>query len=249
PKMSELLAATSKALADRKPGAVYEIAAELPSWLADVTPTDKSTLIALVQRRAYQKKAGRDEQPTPIEAVDEFTVQRALAIVEDAKTRRAFADAPWLPRIDPDGGRAPWWLLWLAILVPLALAILWLANSLALRKAYLRRRPPALPPLHVDLLAEAATRVVYPAAMFRRIAQRLQTRTSRPTARIAPAATITATIMGGGEIVVPVYAETRYAPEYLVLIERRTASDQDAQRLRDLVTRLKVLVPLVIYYF
>lgn len=249
PPLSVLATAAAKLLAERKPGPVYEIAAGLPQWLAGEVPQEKAALIALVKRRAHAARTGRDEQPPAIDAVDEFTVQRALAITADDKARRIYEDAPWLAPAGPTGGAAPWWIRLLATLAQLVLAVLWLANSLALRKAYLRRRPPALPPLHVDLVAEAATRVTYPAGLFRRIAQRLQKRTSRPTTQIDAAATIAATVRGGGEIVVPVVAATRHAPEYLVLIERRASGDQDAARLRDLVRRLDILVPIAIYYF
>ena len=251
-KLASLAAAAAKLVGERKPGPVYEIAAALPQWLAGDVPRDKLGLVALVQARALAAAGGGAGSSPPGEAAtapDDYTVQRALAIAPDANLRRAFDDAPWLTRTSADANMPPRWARAMAALAPLLLAVLWLANSLALRKAYLRRRPPALPPLHVDLVAEAATRVVYPAALFRRIAQRLQKRTARPTTEIDAAATIAATVRGGGEIVVPVFAETRHAPEYLVLIERRASADQDAARLRDLVARLNVLVPIVVYYF
>lgn len=250
-QLATLAAAAAKLVGERKPGPVYEIAASLPQWLAGDAPREKAGLIALVQTRVQAAFSGGAGPQTgkAAAAPDDYTVQRALAIAPDAKLRRVYDDAPWLARKSADASTAPWWVSAMAALAPLLLAILWLAKSLALRKAYLRRRPPALPPLHVDLVAEAATRVVYPATLFRRIAQRLQKRTARPTTEIDAAATIAATVRGGGEIVVPVFAETRHAPEYLVLIERRAAGDQDAARLRDLVARLSALVPIVVYYF
>ena len=38
-------------------------------------------------------------------------------------------------------------------------------------------------------------------------------------------------------------------PEYLVLVERRAASDQDAQRLRSMVEQLGDLVPVTLFHF
>ena len=104
--------------------------------------------------------------------MDRVTIARALAIA-DPPLRRIVEDAPWLPARHATPA-VPAYLPWLALLVPLSFATLWLANSLALRKAYLRRRPPELPPLHIDLVAETLTHVTYPANLFRRIAQQLQ---------------------------------------------------------------------------
>jgi formylglycine-generating enzyme required for sulfatase activity len=246
PTLAELASAAQQTLKERQPGAVYKIADELPGWLGRTPPESKAELIALVQRR------GRDEQPSPADAADEFTIQRALAIAPlapDARLRATFADAPWRPRRLPNANRAPAWVPWVAALVPLGLGLIWLARSLALRKAFLRRRPPKVPPLHVDLVAQAATRVPYSAGLFRQIAQRLERRTPRPTREIDAEATIAATIAAGGEIITPIYRAARHTPEYLVLIERRSAGDHDALRLRDLVARVHSLVPIVAFYF
>lgn len=248
-KIAALTAAVTKFISERKPGQVYEVAAALPQWLNGDVPRDKPGMIDFIRKRAHEARAGADAPWSAADNIDEQTVQRALAIASDAKVRRVFDDAPWLDSDNANAERASWWVRAIAALVPLLLAVLWLANSLALRKAYLRRRPPAFPPLHVDLVAEAATRATYPVALFRRIAQRLQRRTARPTTEIDAAATIAATVRGGGEIMVPVFAATRHAPEYLVLIERRAAGDQDAARLRDLVSRLGELVPFAVYYY
>lgn len=214
-----------------------------PDWAAN-----KANAIARIQRYLHQQRTGRDEQPSGPDAIDPQTIERGLAITPPP-VGRIFANPPWQLDRPKTGQTAPWWLPWLALVVPLVVAAVWLTNSLTLRKAFLRRRPPDLPPLHVDLIAEASGQVRYPIDLYRRIARRLQVRTSRPTGRIDPIATVAATLREGGKIVVPVYATVRHTPEYLVLIERRASGDQCAQRLRDLVARLQPLVPIAIYYF
>ena len=248
PAFAELLAAANETLA--KPGTsrtVYELASKLPGFIPTPTPADKRVLIQAIQAAEFRARAGGDATSAPGDLMDEFTIQRSLAIAPDPKVRRWFADAPWMPRLAPTA--APEWAAYVALALPLLMALFWLANSLAIRKAYLRRRPPELPPLHLDLVSEAATRVLYPSSLFQKIAQKLRLRTSIPTQRLDIDASIAATIAGGGEMPMPVYEVARHSPEYLVLIERKTVADQDARRLRDLVGRLEGMVPLTIYYY
>jgi hypothetical protein len=81
------------------------------------------------------------------------------------------------------------------------------------------------------------------------LAREKSRRTARATDEIDGEATIAATIATGGEIITPVFKVTRNAPEYLILIARRSAADHDAARLRDLVTQLQSLLPIVVFYF
>jgi formylglycine-generating enzyme required for sulfatase activity len=230
----------------------YDIAARLPEWLAGSPVSTKAEFVKLA--RCSVQPSGCSDARQPLgDAPDEFRIERALAIakVPGPVPEALVAGAPWLPHNDPAANTAPAWVRWIAALVPLALALLWLANSLALRKAYLRRRPPQVQPLQVDLVAEAGTRVTYAARQFGEIAKRLQRRTPRTTDELDIRATIAATIATGGEIVTPVYREARDTPEYLVLIERSSAADQDALRLRDLIGRLEKLklMQFTVFYF
>jgi formylglycine-generating enzyme required for sulfatase activity len=249
PTFAELLTAANDTLNKRAdpPRPLYDLASRLGRWLPAPVETDKAKLIAAIQERYHTEVAQREGKPTPGERLDEHTIQRALAISDDPRVRRIFADAPWMPPYPSSG--APWWAAWMAMLVPLVLAVLWLANSLTLRKAYLRRRPPQLPPLHLDIVSEAASRVLFAANLFQRIAQKLRLRTARTTDRLDLEASVQATIAAGGEIPMPVYQTVRHSPEYLVLIEQRSAGDQDAQRLRDLVRRLEALLPLTVFFY
>lgn len=158
--------------------------------------------------------------------------------------------AAWTKIQTPSGvERVPAWVPWLALGLPLLLVVIWLANNLVLRKAYLRRRAPEFPPLHMDLVADTAVLLRSGAAMFQRISQRLQRRIAAPSDRIDIDATVRATIAEGGSFVVPRFAHSRAAAEYLVLIEKSGAGDQNYEYLRAMISRLKDLVALDIYTY
>jgi WD40 repeat protein/uncharacterized protein YecT (DUF1311 family) len=243
PTFNDLLHAADKSLAndtDSQFRLAYDLAAHLPGLFASKeVPSSNAELLADIQQN-YRK-------PDNAETPDYDTIQRALAIVDSPKVRRVDSNAPWVPHYASSA--APWWAAWLAGLIPLALAVFWFANSLAIRKAYLRRRPPELRPLHLDIVSQAASSVPFAAVIFQRIAQKLRLRTSRPTDRLDLASSIVKTIHSGGEFLAPVYEVARRAPEYLVLIERRAAGDQDSRRLRDIVGRLESMVPIDIFYY
>ncbi len=157
---------------------------------------------------------------------------------------------PWLPKQEPSGvERAPGWAAWLVLGLPLLFVSFWLLNSLVLRKAYLRRRAPDFPPLHMDLLADSGALLRSGAAMFQRISQRLQRRMATPSDRIDVEATVRATIAQGGSFVVPRFAQARVAAEYLVLIEKSGVGDQNYEYLRAMISRLKDLVALDIFTY
>ena len=99
------------------------------------------------------------------------------------------------------------------------------------------------------LLSEAATQIKTNAALFLRAPQRLSRRTPRDTDRLDIERTVAATIQHGGLLVKPVFARTRAAPEYLVLIEKRAAGDHDYERLRAMALRLADLVSLDLYSY
>jgi hypothetical protein len=227
-------------------GPVYDLLGRLGVWFPGDVPSEKAAIIAAIRQHCHEE-AGRDAQLPPSQACDELAIERALAIAPDPRLRRVFENAPWIPRVAADG--PSWWAAWVAAFVPLTLAAFWLANSLALRKAYLRRRPPELPPLHLDLVSQAPTHVRFAASIFQRAAQKLRLRTARPTDRIDIEASIRATIADGGEVLKPIPATSRHTPEYLVLVEQRSAGDQDSQRLRNFASRLATLLPITMYFY
>lgn len=249
---SEMLAKANSALAAPPQLPLYEIAQRLPTWFAtpDTLAPDKATLIADIQQKYFEEHTKETRAPSPTEALDEQLIERALAITPAPGYRRTFSDAVWRSSHPPAGAMfSAWWIKWLATLLPLVAVLFWLAHSVALRKAYLRRRPPDIPPLHTDLVFRSATRVRYASGIFRRAAARLLTRTPVPTFDLDIERTVRQTLTQGGHFVAPVFREVRRAPEYLVLIERRTGGDQDAKRLRDLIGRLEPMVSLSVYYF
>jgi esterase/lipase superfamily enzyme len=257
PTFAAMLDAANAALAKPTEGAtsrrVYELAAKLPAWLTDPTEPGRGPLMDAIQRRWHKEKVGGDAAPMPGQRLDTHTIQRALAIADDTRVRRVLSHPSWAPHLPwiplaPTRTVSPW-VAWLAALVPLVFAVLWLADSVTLRKAYLRRRPPDIPPQHLDIVARAGTHARFSAATFQRVARRLRARTARPTDRLNLEASIAATIAGGGEMPSAVYEVTRQTPEYLVLIERQGSGDQDAERLRDLIRRLEEQLSITVLYY
>ena len=172
---------------------------------------------------------------------------RAMALADGDLS--LFPTLPWrTPPPNPAAQPAPGWLPWLSLGLPLAFA-LWFARRLFLKSAYLRRRTPRVPPLHTELVSDVGSRIIYPASLFQRAAQRLLVRTPRSSAHIDIDATVKATLDGGGMMVAPVFAEARLRPAYLVLIERNAMGDQESRRLRQLVSRIEDLVDLDVFYF
>lgn len=172
---------------------------------------------------------------------------RALAILDDPSLPDA--EPVWRPDPPlPAAAVAPSWLRWLAAAVPLCI-LAWFFTRYALRRPFLRRRQPSIPPLHTDLVSDAGRRVAFDAGLFQRAGQRLLTRTPQASAVLDIRETIAATLKEGGVFVSPVYASTRARPEYLVLIERASAGDHEAARLRQLIERLKGLVDYDVWYF
>ena len=174
-------------------------------------------------------------------------VSRALAILGD---ERLPAPGPvWqAPPPHPASSVAPAWLRWVAAAVPLAF-LFWFLTKYALRRPFLRRRQPRVPPLHTDLVSDAGRRVAFDAGLFQRAGQRLLSRTPQASSALDIRETLSATLREGGVFITPVYASTRARPEYLILIERASASDHEALRLRQLIERLKGLVDYDIWYF
>ncbi|HWA91119.1 MAG TPA: WD40 repeat domain-containing protein [Rhizomicrobium sp.] len=211
-----------------------------------------ATGVAAVRNNASAKaKTNPNDLPQRVRSlVKGDSLERSLAIYPDKELAQRFPGRPWVSHDSPSGAEiAPQWAPWAAGAVPLLIAFYWFFNSAALRKAYLRRRPPEFPPLHMDLAAEAAAHKHASAALFHRIGQRLQRRTARPSSQIDIDATVRASIEAGGMLVVPQFARTRAASEYLVLIDRAGANDQNAEYLRSLVLKIRELVTLEVFFY
>ena len=242
----------------RGSGAI-RVGAETGAFDAPVTSAESLAQV-LQQRLPDGVSLPADDKPAAVAAVRELVganidpalIERALAVAPQSSPRihRVWSDAPWLEQEPPtNGASAPWWALILAATLPLLAGLAWLAYVLRHKKAFLRRRRPEFPPLHMDLLAEAKTQIKANAALFQRAAQRLARRTPRDTDRLDIERTVAATVQGGGLMVKPVFARTRAAPEYLVLIEKRAAGDHDYERMRSMALRLSDLVTLDIYSY
>ncbi len=241
--LAELQAEAATILRDRKPEdipAPYRLQALTRKLKPDQQGTKRADLVADLARS--------QDIPPGTSSVD---IERALAITPNLKLSPDFhAGSSWQPgHASSDARFVPRWAPFIAFLFPLAFALFWLANSLALRKAYLRRRPPHVPPLRLDIVSEVGRRLAAGRGALRRIAQRLQARTPQATDRIDVAGTIARTLASGTGFISPAYAQVLRTPEYLVLIERAAIGDQQAEHLRTLARRIGELVPMSVYTF
>ena len=89
-----------------------------------------------------------------------------------------------------------------------------------------------------DLVVEAPRKVSADTATAHKVAQGLQVRTSMPSDRIDPRATVEATIAAGG-LFTRINGLIRPPPSYLALIETQGVEDMEAGRLNTLITRLE----------
>jgi WD40 repeat protein/predicted chitinase len=236
PSLAELSAAARRAFETASVDGAPALIAPLTAIAAeDAPPADIGLLI------------DRLSADPAIGGASAGAVNRALAILGDE--RLPAPGQVWkAPPPHPASSVAPAWLRWLAAAVPLGF-LFWFFTKYALRRPFLRRRQPRVPPLHTDLISDAGRRVAFDAGLFQRAGQRLLSRTPQASATLDIRETLSATLREGGVFITPVYASTRARPEYLILIERASASDHEALRLRQLIERLKGLVDYDIWYF
>ncbi len=149
----------------------------------------------------------------------------------------AFPGAAWLPKPAAGVVMSPWWLAYLAGLVPLVFASWRLSHRRDDRRAYLNSRMPRLPPTLSELHLEAPRRLTGDYADLHRSAHSLQVRVDEDSIRLDAEASILATARAGG-LYTPVRRKLRRPPDYLALIEARGIDDLDAARLAGLVQRL-----------
>lgn len=158
-------------------------------------------------------------------------------------------DAPWLPQAVPEPS-APAAGAWVAALAFLVLALAALLPLLDPRRAFLRRRPPRVRPERAQLIQTMPQAMLGGTATYREIRKALQRREPRPTRQLDIRATIRATVRAGSGAIVPRLGATRSAPDYLVLIERRSLSDLEADRAAALIAPLRTgAIGVDLYFF
>ncbi|MGE0595520.1 MAG: hypothetical protein AB7P07_04110 [Hyphomonadaceae bacterium] len=184
------------------------------------------------------------------EHIDAHIIERTLASATDPRIRRVFPEPLYASHADIERERAiPPITPWIVASAPLLSLGVWLLAGLARRKAFLRRRRPETSPLHTDLVTDAVSLARDSEVEYLRIGRRLQRRTARESDRLDIERTVAATIAGGGHLVRPVMARTRALPEYLVLIERRGANDQDYARMRAMLQRLRDMISIEVFSY
>ena len=130
--------------------------------------------------------------------------------------------------------------------IPAALALLSILIVLALLTLYWRReaRPYLVhrqtqhePASLEHLVVQGIDEALYNVLPLYRIAQRFRRRIAVPDARLDPVATVHQSIQQGG-LFSPVSGTRRVAPQYLVLVDRNTFGDHQAQFVDDFLNRL-----------
>jgi formylglycine-generating enzyme required for sulfatase activity len=123
------------------------------------------------------------------------------------------------------------------ILSPLSLYAVWLLWTWLRRRALLQRLPNRkLPQLH-DLKVEGVERKLFASPRLRRLLLGLRRPRPLPVRELNAQATVRATIRQGG-VFTPAYGERRSSPEYLLLIDRASAHDEQANVADELRLRL-----------
>jgi hypothetical protein len=175
-------------------------------------------------------------------ATDEEALDRALfiALRDRNLPANAFADARWKPDVPGGLHEAPAWLRLAAVLVPFLVLAAWFLAQPRTRHSYVASRFEAASPLDHSLVISAPEEVRkarLDKPYMARVARSLGVRQTKAALSIDPAKTVLATISGGG-LFTPVRGEISATPAYLILIEAKTATDQEARRLEALHQRL-----------
>ena len=184
---------------------------------------------------------------SPASRMFENSIARAAALAY--LPLEQFAPLPWANDATiPASKPSPVWLKPLSVAIPLIIALS-LATSLALKRAYLRRRRPDVSPLHRKIVSDASRKTPFSRSLFSDAARRLLTRSSQASAKIDVVGTINTALENGGETITPIFECTHTSPEYLVLIERNGIGDQNAARMEQMARHLEGVLHLDIYYF
>lgn len=123
------------------------------------------------------------------------------------------------------------------ILSPFLLYAVWLLWAWLRRRALLQRLPNRkMPQLH-DLKVEGVERKLFASPRLRRLLLELRRPRPLPMRELNAHATVRATIRQGG-VFTPAYGGRRSSPEYLLLIDRASAHDEQARVADELRLRL-----------
>ena len=143
-----------------------------------------------------------------------------------------------LPQAEPVASPLPFYRAWLPWSALLFLPFLCWVLIKRLNRRYLRRRLVSAPPDFASLHISASARRLYQSAKLPGVAQQLHRHDTVPGPHLDVAATLHETLRNLG-LFTPVQGTTYRRPEYLVLVERVSPADQQAQLVDDLVSRLR----------
>ena len=169
-------------------------------------------------------------------------------------TARPYPTPSVVALIDPDkdtavGETASGWIRYPAIALPLILFGGWWLGRKALGRALLQKLQSGNEPRLDQLVVKAGAGQLFQGPSFRRTIQELRRHRLRGAVELDTPRTIARTISNGG-LFTPSYGSRQALPEYLVLIDRASFSDQQARLQNEIMRRLvQENVFVDIYYF
>src|SRR5262245_10691051 len=172
----------------------------------------------------------------PVYGPEAHKAAQKIILVKRRGLESANIGAPVSPSPPPPNISFKVWQIAL-ILAPLLLYAIWLLWTWLRRRALLQRLPNRkLPQLH-DLKVEGIERKLFASPRVRRLLLGLRRPRPLPMRELNATATVRATIRQGG-MFTPAYGERRSSPEYLLLIDRASAHDEQAKVADELRLRL-----------
>lgn len=216
-------------------------------------PDEKDEALRQLQSVFLRRYGNRDpvsEDRAVYAYINDELIVRALASRQLSWGSGPWSEMTWLRQKEdaPVGGISPW-VFWFLVFSPLLYAVVATRGMFHRRRAFLRKRRPEFPPLHMDLLSDARSAIGGVSGLTQKAAQRLSRRMPKASARIDVEGTIRETIKRGGISIHPKNGYLASDPDYLVLIEKHAGGDHEFERMKRLVLQLQPIVNLDLYAY
>ncbi|NOT56727.1 MAG: hypothetical protein HOP18_19180, partial [Deltaproteobacteria bacterium] len=166
--------------------------------------------------------------------------QPVIQLREEAGSHVARLDPLWRLNASDLAPPSPWWerLIWTNILVGLLPITSWLLWTMRRRRRrpVLQRLTSHTPPMLREVVLPGGTAALLPSVPLRRFAQSLRRRRQVHSTVLDTIKTVEVTTQWGG-LFFPIFG-SRVEPEYLVLVDRTSVADHQAQLALQVVTDL-----------
>jgi len=126
----------------------------------------------------------------------------------------------------------------ISLVLPLLIFITWLIIRWFRRRIILERISTTRERKAESIMVKGKVEYLYRNSIFRRLVQRFRLHREEPSVDLDVPATVEATIRQGG-LFSPLFAIRNILPEYLVLIDRSSFSDQHAEMLDSVIQRMR----------